>query len=156
MSPDLSRLARDVAALSGWRWMLGMTSIDGWLIVGADYADDGSIKGIAAMDERGDFSRWIMVDGCLCGNWLPIIGPIPASKPLPAAPLLTDPATAGCLLFLLGDAVSTVYGPGEEGSWQVSVYRDGAGHDEPRHGITLGEACARAALALGRWPGGTP
>jgi hypothetical protein len=61
------------------------------------------------------------------------------------------PATAGCLLALLGEyAIDVVCPAVNEGRWAVSVYG-------PHHigiGSTLGRACIAAAEALGRWPGG--
>ena len=64
-----------------------------------------------------------------------------------------DPATAGCLLALLGRPV------------EVRLYSDvgvtryprvGCRLSEGKHGrgLTLGRACIAAAEALGRWPGG--
>ena len=62
-----------------------------------------------------------------------------------------DPATAGCLLALLGvQAVDVVCPAANGGRWAVSV-------SGPHHigiGSTLGRACIAAAVALGRWPGG--
>ena len=73
-------------------------------------------------------------------------------------PDLDDPATAGCLLALLGGQVSVR----RRGHWVVewrgmaplapglgSVKREVTGR-----GDTLGRACIAAAEALGRWPGG--
>tara|TARA_R110000851_G_scaffold26200_3_gene74557 strand:- start:1929 stop:2267 length:339 start_codon:yes stop_codon:yes gene_type:complete len=50
-----------------------------------------------------------------------------------------DPATAGCLLALLGAQVFSV--------WMAQNWREG---DDER----IGRACIAAAAALGRWPGG--
>ena len=67
-------------------------------------------------------------------------------------PDLTDAATGGCLLALLGESRWRVV-PAPGGGWN---WRDGqadsgkAWHHVPHHA----EACARVALALGRWPGG--
>jgi hypothetical protein len=73
-----------------------------------------------------------------------------------------DPATAGCLLALLGPRLTVYdYGsyaePGENGlRFRVVVYGASKGrpHWPPRDCKTLGRACIAAAAALGRWPGG--
>jgi len=63
------------------------------------------------------------------------------------------PATAGCLLALLGPgewhnvAPGAAVEPDGEGWW---AWVDG----EWSEGLTLGRACIAAAAALGRWPGG--
>lgn len=62
-----------------------------------------------------------------------------------------DPATAGCLLALLGDTfahVATGFGDG----FVVCLIVDGTTIEGT--GSTLGRACIAAAAALGRWPGG--
>ena len=67
-----------------------------------------------------------------------------------------DPATAGCLLALLGTGVVTASGP--DGS-RVGVEGEsfGAGVSGRVFGSledTIGRACIAAAAAIGRWPGG--
>ena len=61
-----------------------------------------------------------------------------------------DPATAGCLLALLGPLVTMTFG--RSGAYIVHV----AGHKVPvfGEGASIGRACIAAAQALGRWPGG--
>ena len=59
-----------------------------------------------------------------------------------------DPATAGCLLALLGSGVR-VWMDGADDLWTVEV----GGVRASMH-ATLGRACIAAAAALGRWPGG--
>ena len=65
-----------------------------------------------------------------------------------------DPATAGCLLALLGRPV------------EVRLYRDAGVTRYPRvgcllsegrsrHASTLGRACIATAAVLGSWPGGS-
>jgi hypothetical protein len=71
------------------------------------------------------------------------------------APDPDDPATAGCLLRLLGDGVRQVFPPFRNAtarncSWWC-IYLSGGGCVEAP---TLGRACIAAAAALGRWPGG--
>jgi hypothetical protein len=59
-----------------------------------------------------------------------------------------DPATAGCLLALLGPAISMTQRP--DGTWWVGerwLSKRWWGE-----GPTLGRACIAAAGALGRWP----
>jgi len=64
-----------------------------------------------------------------------------------------DPATAGCLLALLGPGAWDNVAPGSvhaadgEGWW---AWVDG----EWSEGLTLGRACIAAAVALGEWPNG--
>jgi hypothetical protein len=73
-----------------------------------------------------------------------------------ALPDPDDPATAGCLLALLGDRVN-VYGPlgtdDEDNGWEV-VLRSSADERTRGRGSTLGRACIAAAEAIGLWPGG--
>ena len=68
-------------------------------------------------------------------------------------PDLTDPATGGCMLVMLSrelDAVATIAGP-EYAHIQAA---DDLGGIHEACGPSVGVACARVALALGRWPGG--
>ena len=68
----------------------------------------------------------------------------------------TDPATGGCLLALLGDAVRAVQRSGPRMRLLAIVYTAGEGEAPQRTdwSPTLGEACIRVALDLGYWPGG--
>ena len=78
-----------------------------------------------------------------------------SSAPIPNP---EDPATAGCLLSLLGPGTDYDF-------WLVALdlkplhtikkgeIRDETGNDEVI-GSTLGEACFKAALILKQWPGG--
>jgi len=62
-----------------------------------------------------------------------------------------DPATAGCLLALLGDdawRVRAAHAQNRRHPWQVDHGDRISWHE------TLGPACIAAAEALGRWPGG--
>jgi len=61
-----------------------------------------------------------------------------------------DPATAGCLLALLGRGARKLVPPFRDCSWWC-IYLSGGGYVEER---TLGRACIAAAAAIGRWPGG--
>lgn len=68
-----------------------------------------------------------------------------------------DPATAGCLLALLGLWVRQVLPPRWEGDpWRI-FWQDPTGRQTAKgwaEGTNLGRACIAAAAALGRWPGG--
>jgi hypothetical protein len=66
-------------------------------------------------------------------------------------PWLADPtgATDGALLKLLGPKVAVYYSYTNL-EWAVAIPYGGVVARAP----TLAEACCRAALALGRWPGG--
>ena len=64
-----------------------------------------------------------------------------------------DPATAGCLLAMLGPGEWDNVAPGS------AIAADGRGwwawvDGKYIEGLTLGQACIAAAAALGRWPGG--
>ena len=84
-------------------------------------------------------------------GWRWMAGMQTLSLPTPGLPDPDDPATAGCLLALLGvQAVDVVCPAANGGRWAVSV-------SGPHHigiGSTLGRACIAAAEALGRWPNG--
>ena len=60
------------------------------------------------------------------------------------------PATAGCLLALLGPSTSMTNRP--DGTWWVGERR--LAKRWWGDGVTLGRACIAAAAANGRWPGG--
>jgi hypothetical protein len=68
-----------------------------------------------------------------------------------------DPATAGCLLAMLGPYVNVIV---REHTTVVRILPDDPPPDEPQGdstrgiGVTLGRACIAAAAAIGRWPGG--
>jgi hypothetical protein len=89
---------------------------------------------------------------------------IPSGRPqLPHSPYtwvydLTDDATGGCLLVMLGPGVEVDHGCDDSGDpgldWTITV-RDLDGRGVVMvSGATLGEACARAAVVLDCWPGG--
>jgi len=66
--------------------------------------------------------------------------------PNPGLPDPDDPATAGCLLALLGPVQEAVWYTGDCDRWVVAV------GEERRLYTSLGRACIAAAAALGRWP----
>ena len=80
-------------------------------------------------------NRWREVTLQYCQEWRD-------SLPYP-----DDPATAGCLLALLGPGVDTC---SCGGSFDVTIMDS----ELSRPGINLGRAAIAAAAALGRWPGG--
>ena len=72
-----------------------------------------------------------------------------------------DPATAGCLLALLGDPLTRMFWYGINVTVRVNIMppkgervfiaeHGERGFNQP----TLGRACIAAAEAIGRWPGG--
>ena len=137
--------SRVAVSLPGWRWMPGMRVRNG------DVRQWGTL---AAVHPDGHVDYWDPeFEELLTGkhpSWLDI-------DP-------DDPATAGCLLALLGPKVTVYdYGdyahePGENGKrFRVVVYVGSKGEPAswpPRDCSSLGRACIAAAEALGRWPGG--
>lgn len=120
---------RLAVSLPGWRWMPGMRQIGD----GRGYAMRLDVTGFRGV-----------------GPWHGFHGHS-GDERSPCDP--DDPATAGCLLALLGGhAIDVVCPAANEGRWAVSV-------SGPHHigiGITLGRAAIAAAAAIGRWPGGDP
>ena len=129
---------RVAVSLPGWRWMPGMLSrcstdtrraVYRWL-VGLDTRHYGLV--CIVQDKHGRPCRKVAT-----------LQPGPDDLPDP-----DDPATAGCLLALLGSGVR-VWMDGADDLWTVEV----GGVRASMH-ATLGRACIAAAEALGRWPGG--
>ena len=129
---------RVAVALPGWRWIPGMRS---------GYAGKGGrVRGVSGdgewVESFRDDARGLWVDQ------------VDDAWPDP-----DDPATAGCLLALLGRAVRVV---SEDTTCAPDWYYRAhvpfhLSHDGRGYGIaepTLGRACIAAAEALGRWPGG--
>ena len=123
---------RLAVSLPGWRWMLGMLARPlGYRALRVD--GEGQTWGVC-QDEQTDQSPWPFA-----WDWLP--------DP-------DDPATAGCLLALLGPGEWDNVAPGcaidpcGEGWW---AWVNG---DYWPEGMSLGRACIAAAEDLGRWPGG--
>ena len=122
MTSDSYGIASAAVALPGWRWLAGMR----WHVRRAPPLDD--IAGY-------------------------LVHPLPpGSHPYPGAlPDLSDPATAGCLLALLGPAASRVSLADGTDFACLSDHPVSAGPPPP---MTLGAACVAVALRCGRWPGG--
>ena len=119
MTPDLLALARAVIALPGWRWMPGM-------------ATQNKARVIEVNKHGGLFHLYTA------------LGAIPAEPQWPYVPDLTDAATGGCMLAMLGDvAVEQIDG-------KVCIIWPPDGRAADRN-VTLAEACARVALARGGW-----
>jgi hypothetical protein len=112
---------RLAVTIPGWRWMPGMQP---WFGSASDPDGGPSIERVFCPETWQGTRAWPDPD---------------------------DPATAGCLLRLLGaHAIDVVCPAANNGRWAVSV-------SSPHHigiGSTLGRACIAAAAALGRWPGG--
>ena len=120
---------RVAVGLPGWRWMPGMSIPENdcnaaamiWGPGGATvYDDDRGHLDHGEVDEDYDY------------------------------PDPDDPATAGCLLALLGSEAGLVMLIGRADGF--ADWYDGIQWREDR--LPLGRACIAAAEALGRWPGG--
>ena len=126
---DWGRLA---VSLPGWRWMPGMLGRLGAGRLRVTLCGAGQLSGLRI----GGQVVW-SDDG---------VWPDP-----------DDPATAGCLLALLGPCVVMATGPDGSRVGVDSVRGFGAGVQSKVFGDlqdTLGRACIAAAEALRRWPGG--
>lgn len=149
MTPELLTLADSVVALPGWRWMPGMLTRNGDRIKVAARYDDGRWR----LDTSNNESIYNtgLDDAWKC-NWYDIKTgrdrEMAADAPLPD---LTDAATGGCMLVMLGRC-RAVPGPLGVGGVAVEVFDMDARMWSPeQRGATLAEACARVALARGRW-----
>ena len=127
---DGEEWGRLAVSLPGWRWMPGMRTNFKARSIGDDlWLDHDDLRGsvIYADPEEGE------------------------------VPDPDDPATAGCLLALLGAEV-VVYAPRGlddfDPDWVIN-YRVDTHTTITGRGLSLGRACIAAAAALGRWPGGT-
>lgn len=123
----MSDLAPDVVRLSGWEWLPGMRVFHigcpmRILSVQEDDFLSEDFFVLRALNERNsEFCEFIAQNETF--------------------PDLTDPATGGCLLELLGD--EAYYIEREDGRWFAFLDDE---HEDFQH---LGEACARLALHRG-------
>jgi len=100
-------LARRAIVCPGWQWMPGMRCTDGNRML------------CAGDDLDGDWQAWIYedYDSCACK-----VRPYQARDDIPD---LTDPATLGCLLALVREALDMPYlctSVSPEGRWWVDGY----------------------------------
>ena len=127
---------RLAVSLPGWRWMPGMAALP----IPRDASNLAAPARAVSAEESFCVgpSSWDRGPGLINRDDVP--------DP-------DDPATAGCLLALLGPGAWDNVAPGStqaydgEGWW---AWVDG----EWSEGLTLGRACIAAAEALGRWPNG--
>ncbi len=119
---------RVAVSLPGWRWMPGMSDISG--LIALEWVDE----------KRTKMRCWDIHDPSCHGEY----------RTYYLTPDPDDPATAGCLLALLGS------------SRAARQALKAAGHYDVAHRLhvafmlnkDIGRACIAAAEALGRWPGG--
>jgi hypothetical protein len=136
---------RVAVSLPGWEWMPGMRA------AGPAGPRGGRKRAIVTgtLSEAGA-PRVVDFHGRRVPAWFPIGCP---EQDVSIDP--DDPATAGCLMRLLGRNVVAAIGPNGA---RVGV--DGVGADGLPCNVygklerTLGRACIAAAEAVGRWPGG--
>lgn len=129
MTPAQLDLARQLAALPGFRWDVGMTDDRGVRV----YRRPSGVHGVDADAIDADDQGWNMFDAFEGDHDT-------------ALPDLTDDATGG---VLLGWLAAMDQWPNIEhiaGGWSIAHGR--TGHTYP--GATLAEACARALVAVGR------
>ena len=131
----MSRTAEDwgrlAVSLPGWRWTPGM-------VFGSLYAHGMNVR-VQAHDITTDTDA-------PDAYWF-----FPESPPSDAWPDPDDPATAGCLLALLGPLGLVMDALSKAGRMDIwSALMRALMHDPP----ALGRACIAAAKPLGRWPNG--
>ena len=138
-------LARAIVALPGWRWMPEMrVTLRRRTHTGVPA---GSFVRLLCLTRR---RVWLAYDER--GRTMATLPAVAVQRNTLGALDLTDAATGGCLLVLLSQGehrVSATCRP--DGVWWVGERRTCGVSGE---GATLAEACARVALALGRWPDG--
>lgn len=141
---DGEEWGRLAVSLPGWRWMPGML------------VDSGNDQGVVTVVWRSDNEPddvFVQYD-----EECPAVNITTAGDDW-SRPSVDDPATAGCLLALLGSRCLVRILPREGRALYEVVIPSGLTPDGRPHrvnGTNLGRACIAAAAALGRWPGGTP
>lgn len=135
---DWGRIA---VSLPGWRWMAGMQAVE------PNHAPSVLDRCTWVLNHDGD-PKPIMESGGPCNH--PVWGwPRGGWVPNP-----DDPATAGCLLAMLGDVVAAAAHATAAGEAAYVQWHHEDGRVITTEAPTLGRACIAAAEALGRWPGG--
>jgi hypothetical protein len=136
---------RVAVSLPGWRWMPGM------LAAGPTGPRGGRPRVIiTGTMSRDDAPRAVDFKGRRCPAWYALNCDETEVSIDP-----DDPATAGCMLALLGEQWGAYhYRPHPHPSYTpYEVVLDGV-EDWVTDAFTLGRSCIAAAEALGRWPGG--
>mgnify|MGYP003658600165 CR=1 FL=1 len=125
--------SRVAVGLPGWRWMPGMRVRNGdvrqWGTLTAVHPDGHVDYWDPEFEEHftGKHPSWLDIDP-------------------------DDPATAGCLLALLGPYACSLH---DAEGWMAGVGSPAGAKFRVTHsGSSLGRACIAAAEAIGRWPGG--
>jgi len=133
---DLEDLSRRAIALPGWKWPAGIYAVGknrGALRRGhVTVESDGSPSLRVSRDFTRRTSTRIMLDD--------------------AWPVLDSPTAGGALLLLLDGNIRAERSTRHEGDTLWYVAEKGTGnHFAFGEGLSLGEACARLALARGYW-----
>ena len=131
MDSNLTTLARALVALPGFEWRAGMLAVeDGG--PGAVRVTDATVMVVGTGQHSTYFRDWVLTRKGR--GWLPD---------------LTDDATGGCLLAMLGPGWAARR---TESRW--AVFRPGVSvlEDPDIYGQSLAEAAARALVAIGRVP----
>lgn len=136
MTDVLEDLARRAIALPGWKWPDGIYAVGrnrGALRMGhITVESDGSPSLRVSRDFEKRTSTRIMLDD--------------------AWPVLDSPGAAGALLLLLGSDIRAERSTRHEGGTRWYVTEKGPwNYFAFGEGLSLGEACARLALARGYW-----
>jgi hypothetical protein len=150
MSRTAEEWGRLAVSLPGWRWMPGMLTM--WSL------DEDPVMPLRLTEDAGAGHP---------GVSNPVWSGVRSDReyndheadPEWCWPDPEDPATAGCLLALLGGAVELRIGSRRNvAPWvHECIVGDGQSHDGRIHTVrqpTIGRACIAAAEAIGRWPGG--
>lgn len=142
MTPDLLDLARAVVALPGWRPSVGLRTFTGWTCIDVS----GECATFAGPSTLEPMSDRVAVVHTFWRTGVAHSGDTAAWTDGPILPDLTDAATGGCMLAMLVELRLVITTTGN------SIAIGTAGPDGSfGAGATLAEACARVALARGRW-----